>query len=99
VPDKVVIDAGTKTLTSDRNAAQLDFGNRYLVEYPEARIVRRSEELGEVSIANCTRAPKIGERVTVIPNHICPCVNLQDRVLSPTKRGRLNPGTLTQEGN
>ena len=26
------------------------------------------------------RSPKVGERVTVIPNHICPCVNLQDRV-------------------
>jgi D-serine deaminase-like pyridoxal phosphate-dependent protein len=24
--------------------------------------------------------PKVGDRVTVIPNHICPCVNLQDRV-------------------
>jgi D-serine deaminase-like pyridoxal phosphate-dependent protein len=22
----------------------------------------------------------VGERVTVIPNHICPCVNLQDQV-------------------
>ena len=40
--------------------------------------MRLSEEHGEVDISKCDRAPKLGERVGVIPNHICPCVNLQD---------------------
>jgi hypothetical protein len=98
VPGIVVIDAGTKTLTSDRNAAQPDFGHGYLVEYPEARIVRCSEEHGEVSIANCARAPNIGERVTVIPNHICPCINLQDRVFVRDDAGALEPWSIDARG-
>ena len=98
VPGKVVIDAGTKTFTSDRNAAQPDFGNGYLIEYPEARIVRCSEEHGEVNIANCPRAPKLGERVTVIPNHICPCINLQDRVFVRTEDGKLEPWSVDARG-
>lgn len=78
VPGKVVIDAGTKTLAADRNAAMPDSGHGHVVEYPAARIVRLSEEHGEIDVSKCDRAPGIGQRVHVIPNHICPCVNLQD---------------------
>src|ERR1043165_8905814 len=28
----------------------------------------------------CAERSQVGERVTVIPNHICPCINLQDVV-------------------
>jgi D-serine deaminase-like pyridoxal phosphate-dependent protein len=80
VPGKVVIDAGTKTLTSDRNVKAPESGHGHVIEYPEATIARLSEEHGEVDVSGCPRPPKIGERVTVIPNHICPCVNLQDSV-------------------
>jgi len=31
----------------------------------------------------------VGERVTVIPNHICPCVNLQDTAWLQQADGRL----------
>jgi D-serine deaminase-like pyridoxal phosphate-dependent protein len=31
-------------------------------------------------VTECDSVPKLGEQVTVIPNHICPCVNLQDNV-------------------
>lgn len=80
VAGKVVIDAGTKTLTSDRNAKAPESGHGHVIEYPDATIVRLSEEHGEVDVSGCARRPEIGERVTVIPNHICPCVNLQDSV-------------------
>ena len=80
VPRQVVIDAGSKTLTSDRNALAPDSGFGCVVEYPEAKIARLTEEHGQVDVSACPRSPRIGERVTVIPNHICPCVNLQDRV-------------------
>jgi D-serine deaminase-like pyridoxal phosphate-dependent protein len=78
VPGKVVVDAGTKTLTSDRNITRPDSGHGYVVEYPLAKIARLSEEHGEMDVTACDRAPRIGERVHIIPNHICPCVNLQD---------------------
>jgi D-serine deaminase-like pyridoxal phosphate-dependent protein len=77
---KVVVDAGTKTLTSDRNVTAPDSGHGYVVEYPEAAIVRLSEEHGEIDVSRCGTKPRIGERVSVIPNHICPCVNLRDSV-------------------
>ncbi|PQO30155.1 D-TA family PLP-dependent enzyme [Blastopirellula marina] len=79
VPGKCVIDAGNKTLTSDRNVLHPDSGHGHVIEYPQARIVRLSEEHGEVDFAGCDALPRVGDRVTVIPNHICPCVNLQDR--------------------
>jgi D-serine deaminase-like pyridoxal phosphate-dependent protein len=79
VPGKVIIDAGSKTLTSDRNIAKIESGyGGYVVEYPGAKIIRLHEEHGELDITECDRAPKVGERVHVIPYHICPCVNLQD---------------------
>jgi D-serine deaminase-like pyridoxal phosphate-dependent protein len=80
VPGQVVIDAGTKTLTSDRCGPAPDSGHGHVVEYPSAKITRLTEEHGQVDVSACDRRPKLGERVTVIPNHICPCVNLQDRV-------------------
>jgi D-serine deaminase-like pyridoxal phosphate-dependent protein len=51
-----------------------------VVEYPEVKIVKLTEEHGQVDATKCAKRPKVGERVTVIPNHICPCINLQDVV-------------------
>lgn len=81
VPGKVVVDAGSKTLCMDRCVPAPDSGHGYVVEYPEATIVRLTEEHGEVDISACPRRPKVGEQVSIIPNHICPCVNLQDRMI------------------
>jgi D-serine deaminase-like pyridoxal phosphate-dependent protein len=78
VRDQVVIDGGTKTFTSDLCIPARESGHGCIVEYPEAKITRLSEEHGQVDVSRCEPRPKIGERVTVIPNHICPCVNLQD---------------------
>ncbi len=95
---KVVIDAGTKTLTSDRNVTAPDSGHGRIVEYPEATITRLSEEHGEVDVTRCERRPRIGERVTVIPNHICPCVNLQDAVWLRREDGGLEPMRVDARG-
>ena len=78
VKNQFVIDAGTKTLTSDLCAPARDSGHGHIVEYPEARISKLSEEHGQVDVTRCEKRPKVGERVTVIPNHICPCINLQN---------------------
>jgi D-serine deaminase-like pyridoxal phosphate-dependent protein len=80
VPGQFVIDAGSKTLTSDKCGPAPESGHGYVMEYPAAKIVKLTEEHGQVDASWCERAPAVGERVTVIPNHICPCVNLQDRV-------------------
>jgi D-serine deaminase-like pyridoxal phosphate-dependent protein len=80
VPGQVVIDAGSKTLTSDVCLPAKNSGYGYIVEYPDAVLVHLSEEHGQVDVSKCVSRPGVSERVTVIPNHICPCVNLQDSV-------------------
>lgn len=78
VRGQVVIDGGSKTFTNDVCIPAPDSGHGCIPEYPGARLIRLSEEHGQVDVSNCEKHPRVGERVTVIPNHICPCVNLQD---------------------
>jgi D-serine deaminase-like pyridoxal phosphate-dependent protein len=80
VAGQVVIDAGSKSLSNDACLPAKDSGFGYIIEYPEARITRLSEEHGQVDVSTCAKRPAIGERVTIIPNHICPCLNLQESV-------------------
>ncbi len=78
VPGKVVVDAGSKTLTSDRLVTDPDAGGYgYVVECSAARITRLSEEHGEITWPSIRRRPAVGDRLHIIPNHICPCINLQ----------------------
>lgn len=80
VPGQVVIDAGSKTLTKDPNAIARESGFGHVVQYPAARVKALSEEHAQIDVTECGSKPSVGERVTIIPNHICPCVNLQDAV-------------------
>jgi D-serine deaminase-like pyridoxal phosphate-dependent protein len=79
-PRKFVVDAGSKTLSSDRNCVDPDSGFGYVVEYPESKISRLSEEHGEITLpdSHLSPPPRVGDRVWIIPNHICVCVNLQN---------------------
>ncbi|HEY4199153.1 MAG TPA: D-TA family PLP-dependent enzyme [Devosiaceae bacterium] len=76
-PDRAIIDAGSKTLTSD--TLGLD-GHGRIVGYPGAAITGLSEEHGIVDLSGSASRPAIGERVRIIPNHACVVSNLFDRV-------------------
>ena len=91
VAGQVVLDGGTKTFTSDRCGPAPDSGHGHIVEYPDARITKLTEEHGQVDVSRCPRKPQVGERVTVIPNHICPCVNLQDAIWWREANGSCRP--------
>ena len=78
VKDQVILDGGSKTLTMDRCGPAPDSGHGLIVEYPEAFIGKLTEEHAQVDVTRCRSRPRVGERVTVIPNHICPVVNLHD---------------------
>jgi D-serine deaminase-like pyridoxal phosphate-dependent protein len=73
-----ILDAGSKTLSSDKFALE---GYGMIVEYPDAKITGLSEEHGNVDFSACATKPRIGERVTIIPNHVCPVVNLFDEIV------------------
>jgi D-serine deaminase-like pyridoxal phosphate-dependent protein len=74
--DRGILDAGSKTLSSDR----LDGLFGHIVEYPEARIYQLNEEHGFVDFSTCDDRPQIGEIVHVIPMHVCVAVNLHDQL-------------------
>lgn len=78
-PDRVVVDAGAKALTSDRRGPSIleNSGFGMVVGRPDATIVSLSDEHGVLSVPDAG-AYGIGEVIQIIPNHICPCVNLYD---------------------
>jgi len=87
-PHRGVIDAGSKTLTSDLFRHGAGGGYGLILEYPEAVIRELSEEHGAVDFSACAKAPAIGERLRVVPNHVCPVSNLHDEVYA-YRGGRL----------
>jgi len=98
VPDQVVIDAGSKTLAADRCVPDPESGHGYVMEYPAARITKLSEEHGQVDFGACPTRPEVGDRLTVIPNHICPCINLQDTLWLSTRGGQWKPMAVDARG-
>jgi D-serine deaminase-like pyridoxal phosphate-dependent protein len=78
--DHAVLDAGSKTLTSDTLAGLEPGTFGLVVEYPDAVIRRLSEEHADVDLSACGRVPEIGEVVTIVPNHACGAVNMHDHI-------------------
>lgn len=77
--DRAVLDAGSKTLTSDLLGFS-DFGE--ISGFEGARIISLSEEHGVVDISACRESfPAIGSVVRIVPNHTCVVSNLFDRMV------------------
>lgn len=72
--DRIVIDAGAKALTKDRPDWLEGFG--HLPDYPDAVIERMADYHGMLRLPPMTKRPGLGEVVAVVPNHICPVVDL-----------------------
>jgi D-serine deaminase-like pyridoxal phosphate-dependent protein len=75
-PDRCIVDAGAKTLSLDMSPGHP--GHGYIVGHPGAVIHALSEEHGWVNIPADDPGFTIGQRVEIIPNHICPSINLMD---------------------
>ena len=80
VPGRAILDAGSKTFSSDLLRAGPSSGYGRVVEAPDAPLIKLNEEHGHVDVAESSHRFEVGEVVTVIPNHVCTCVNLQDEV-------------------
>ncbi len=78
VAGQAVIDAGTKALGKEPIRGLEGYG--VLLEHPDVVVSRMSEEHGILDLSSTSFRPKIGERVRVIPNHVCLSVHLQDRI-------------------
>lgn len=84
--DRAILDAGSKTLTSDKARGADGYG--LILEYPEAVIHNLSEEHGWVDLSGCSRKPEIGERVTVLVNHCCVVNNMFNEIVG-LRRGEV----------
>jgi D-serine deaminase-like pyridoxal phosphate-dependent protein len=77
VPGQIIIDGGSKTFSSDRSAVD-GFGR--IVEDPELTLLKMNEEHGYVRLNGSTKPHPIGQRLHVIPNHVCTAMNMHDEV-------------------
>ena len=84
-PERAILDAGSKTLTSDLLGLE---GHGLVLEHPEARLYQLSEEHGHLDVSRCAAPPRVGDRVRILPNHACVVSNLFDRVFL-TSGGKL----------
>jgi len=89
-PDRGILDAGSKTLTSDPGGGLDGFG--LILEHPEAKIARFAEEHGFLDLARSNTRPGVGDVVRIVPNHVCVVVNMMDEVVMV--RGEEIIGTL-----
>ena len=78
-PDRCIVDAGAKTLSLDKGPGHP--GHGYIVGHPGAVIHALSEEHGWVQIPDDDSGLAIGDRIEIIPNHICPAINLHDELV------------------
>ncbi len=75
VPERGIIDGGTKTFSADG-----DLPRGLVVNFPGVEIYKTNEEHGYLDLSRCPEPPKIGSRLWVIPNHVCVTVNLHNQV-------------------
>lgn len=75
---RVILDAGSKILSTDR-PAWID-GHGFIRGLPQVRISALSEHHATVFWPAELELPEIGQRLEVVPNHACNVINLVDEV-------------------
>jgi D-serine deaminase-like pyridoxal phosphate-dependent protein len=78
VPGQAVVDAGSKALGREPLPAGEEAGFGCLLDHPEIRVARMSEEHGILDLRGSDWAPRVGDVVRIVPNHVCIVVHLND---------------------
>lgn len=92
--DRAVIDAGSKSLTSDLLGLE---GHGYIVGHPDTKIVGLSEEHGVLSVGGSSDL-KVGDRLRIVPNHVCVVVNMFDHAWLQNSSGELTRMKIDARG-
>jgi D-serine deaminase-like pyridoxal phosphate-dependent protein len=79
---RAILDAGSKTLTTDPVEAPGLTGYGVILERPGAEIDELFEEHARVRLAPTEPPLEIGDLVTIIPNHACGTTNMQNEVFA-----------------
>jgi D-serine deaminase-like pyridoxal phosphate-dependent protein len=79
VAGRAAVDAGSKALSRESRGGDGTFGA--LLDRPEVTVVALSEEHGLLDLERTGWRPSVGDRVRIVPDHVCVSVNLQDRLV------------------
>jgi D-serine deaminase-like pyridoxal phosphate-dependent protein len=79
VPGQVIVDAGSKVFSSDLLSAGPKRGYGRIMEVEGADLFRLNEEHGFVE-AREDNTFSVGQVLSVIPNHVCTCINMHDEI-------------------
>lgn len=81
VAGQAVVDAGSKALFREelRGSGAAGFGA--LVDRPDVVVKNMSEEHGLLDLSQTDWRPRVGDRVRIVPNHVCVSVNLHSHLL------------------
>ena len=79
-PGVMIVDGGSKTFSSDRlnGATGPTFGR--VTKAPECVFHKMNEEHGFIDISRAERTFYLGEKLHIIPNHVCVAMNLHEKV-------------------
>jgi D-serine deaminase-like pyridoxal phosphate-dependent protein len=80
VKSRAIIDGGSKAFSSDLYLRGAGRGFGIIKEDSEAEFASMSEEHGHLDITRSSRSYSIGERLTIIPNHVCSTINMHDEI-------------------
>jgi len=80
VSGRAIIDGGSKTFSSDRFLSGDGTGFGLIEEDPQTTFEAMSEEHGHLNVSRSERRYRIGERIRIIPNHVCTTVNMHHQV-------------------
>lgn len=78
VPGQVIVDAGAKAVSRDAHPILPGFG--WLADRG-LPLRTMNDYHGFVDVAAGSPAPRVGDRVVIVPNHVCPTVNLYDELV------------------
>ncbi len=80
IPGQAVVDAGSKALGREPLPAGEEAGYGVLLDRPDVRVIRMSEEHGILDLRNSDWQPRVGDVVRIVPNHVCIVVHLNDQI-------------------
>jgi D-serine deaminase-like pyridoxal phosphate-dependent protein len=93
---RVVLDAGAKALTKDLPPFVDGYGA--IPAWPGALVEKLNDYHGMVSLAGGAVRPRIGDMVAVVPNHICPVIDLVSSFAVVRADGRLERWAVDARG-
>jgi D-serine deaminase-like pyridoxal phosphate-dependent protein len=80
ISGQVAVDAGSKALSREEIRGSGASGFGALLDRPAVHVKALSEEHGLLDVSATDWRPRIGERVRIVPNHVCVSVNLHPRL-------------------